>query len=285
MKRSKQKCFKQILLICLLLVPCILWGQSQTIRRKPMPKAKVAERKTTKRGTNAGKIKVGRKTKSHVMSLSERKRIIDNLINNMVYVEGGTFVMGSNIPSDDNPKHEVKVESFSIGKYEVTQEEWTAVMGSAPSCYFKGKKLPVEHISWNDSQRFIKRLNNITGKNFRLPNDSEWEFAARGGNLTHGYKYSGSNNLDDVAWYGRNSGDKTHEVGQKNPNELGIFDMTGNVWEMCQNFIVVSKDYSGYPERGGCCGNGIYDDRVSVLYRSLTEVSDKNVLHGFRLAL
>ena len=167
--------------------------------------------------------------------------VIQNLINKMVYVEGGKFTMGAtreqgNEARDyEKPTHQVFLSSFSIGKYEVTQEEWYAVMGSNPS-YFKGAKRPVEMVSWDDCQKFIDKLNTITGKKFRLPTEAEWEFAARGGNKSKGYKYSGSNEIDKVAWYGNNSGGTTHDVGQKSPNELGLYDMSGNAWEWCQDW-------------------------------------------------
>ncbi len=172
---------------------------------------------------------------------NEDRVIIDNLVNNMVYVEGGTFVMGatseqgSEADNDEKPTHSVTLSSYYIGKYEVTQAEWRAVMGSNPS-YFKGDNLPVENVSWNDCQEFIRKLNSLTGKNFRLPTEAEWEFAARGGNNSRGYKYSGSNDIGSVAWYDGNSGSKTHPVGQKSPNELGLYDMSGNVWAWCQDW-------------------------------------------------
>jgi formylglycine-generating enzyme required for sulfatase activity len=155
---------------------------------------------------------------------------------NMIYVEGGTFMMGSNEgEADEKPVHSVTVNSFYISKYEVTQKEWINIMGSNPS-YFKGDNLPVERVSWNDVQEFIKKLNQKTGQKYRLPTEAEWEYAARGGNKSNGYKYSGSNNKDEVAWYYNNSNSKTHEVGTKAPNELGIYDMTGNVWEWCSDW-------------------------------------------------
>ena len=172
---------------------------------------------------------------------NERRAIINRLVNNMVYVSGGTFTMGatseqgSDADSDEKPTHRVTLSSYYIGKYEVTQAEWRAVMGSNPS-NFKGDNLPVENVSWNDCQTFISKLNSLTGKNFRLPTEAEWEFAARGGNNSRGYKYSGSNDIGSVAWYDGNSGSKTHSVGQKSPNELGLYDMTGNVWEWCQDW-------------------------------------------------
>lgn len=159
----------------------------------------------------------------------------------MVEVEGGTFRMGatSEQGSDaydwEKPVHSVTLSGYYIGKTEVTQELWQAVMGSNPSC-FEGDDLPVEQVSWDDCQEFIRKLNALTGQNFRLPTEAEWEFACRGGNNSRGYKYSGSNYIDNVAWYDGNSGDKTHPVATKLPNELGIYDMSGNVWEWCSDW-------------------------------------------------
>ena len=164
----------------------------------------------------------------------------------MVRVEGGTFRMGATSEQEDDawdiekPVHSVTLSSYYIGKTEVTQALWQAVMGSNPS-RFEGADLPVENVSWDDCQEFIQKLNRLTGCNFRLPTEAEWEFACRGGNNSRGYKYSGSNVIDDVAWYLGNSGLKAYPVATKAPNELGIYDMSGNVWEWCND------RYADYP--------------------------------------
>ena len=167
----------------------------------------------------------------------------------MVAVEGCTFTMGATpeqgIDAYDRemPTHEVTLSSYRIGQTEVTQELWQAVMGSNPSEFTGNLQRPVEKVSWNDCQTFIAELNALTGQTFRLPTEAEWEFAARGGNRSQGHKYAGSNTVDDVAWYydnsyavGSSSPDYgTHTVATKAPNELGLYDMSGNVWEWCQD--------------------------------------------------
>ena len=189
----------------------------------------------------------------------------------MVKVEAGSFNMGAtpemeNPYDSEKPVHRVTLtNNYYIGKYEVTQALWQAVMGSNPS-NFKGDDLPVEKVSWDDCQDFISKLNAMTGKRFRLPSEAEWEYAARGGKKSRGYQYSGSNTLGDVAWYEGNSGSKTHAVGTKQPNELGIYDMTGNVYEWCQDWY---GSYSSSPQTnpigavsGSNCvnrGGGWYD--------------------------
>ena len=165
---------------------------------------------------------------------------VGNVSYRMIPVSGGTFTMGATSEmtesdGDEKPTHQVTLSSYSIGETEVTQALWKAVMGSNPS-YFKGDNLPVETVSWNDCQTFIRKLNGLTGRHFRLPTEAEWEYAARGGNQSRHTQYSGSSRIDDVAWYDGNSGNKTHPVKTKQPNELGIYDMTGNVWEWCQDW-------------------------------------------------
>ena len=192
----------------------------------------------------------------------KQKEVLSRLVGNMVQVKGGRFQMGgtpeqgSDAYNNEKPVHEVTLSDYYMGKYEVQQSEWEAVMGNNPS-RFKGADLPVEQVSWEDCHEFIGRLNALTGLNFKLPTEAQWEYAARGGNLSKGYKYSGSNNLGEVGWYWENSGDRvltgewgwekvdrnhcrTHRVSEKQPNELGLYEMSGNVYEWCEDW------YGGY---------------------------------------
>ncbi len=235
----------------------------------------------------------------------------------MVTIEGGTFTMGAADDDPDaliteRPAHNVTLSGFSIGQTEVTQELWLAVMDSNPSHfssnndYADNLQRPVESVDWYKCQKFITKLNQLTGQNFRLPTEAEWEFAARGGNLGHGYKYSGSNNIGDVAWYWGNipsqtenePGFGTQSVATKAPNELGLYDMNGNVCEWCNDWY---EDYSSDAQtnptgpdydpnyyfyrviRGGCWRAPDWYSRVTS--RDSDDYSSISWANGFRLAM
>lgn len=225
----------------------------------------------------------------------------------MVPVEGGSFMMGataeqgSNASSREKPVHQVTLSSYAIGQTEVTQELWSAVMGNNPS-YFAGGQLPVERVSWEDCQAFIAALNAMTGQNFRLPTEAEWEFAARGGNDSQGYKYAGSNDLPLVAWYSYNDSWELrgsgyygpHAVATREPNELQLYDMSGNVHEWCHDrygdYASGSQTDPTGPATGTTRvyrgGNWYFDDwfcRVS--FRNGLSPTSSNYGIGFRLAL
>ena len=216
---------------------------------------------------------------------------------NMVRVKGGTFKMGYKdkdaFVSNEEPIHQVTLSTYSIGETEVTQALWESVMGSNPSNR-GGGNLPVEWVSWNECQTFIEKLNQLTGKSFRLPTEAEWEYAARGGNKSRGYKYSGSNTLGDVAWYDGNSDGKTHEVKTKRANKLGLYDMTGNVWEWCQDWYAYYEGNSQTNPTGPSSGNthvirgggwGDYYKFCRVSRRNRHDPDYRNGGIGLRLAL
>jgi len=214
----------------------------------------------------------------------------------MVFVQGGAFNMGGHINLSEKPIHSVTVSDFYIGKYELTQKEWKAIMDSNPSDknYGIGDNNPVNMVNGNDCQEFINKLNTKTGKKYRLPTEAEWEYAARGGNKSRGYEYSGSDNLGSVGLNSDNSGYETHPVGQKQANELGIYDMTGNVWEWCSDWyrgyssdseINPQGASSGYNRviRGGSFNNLTGDCRVTCRFSRGSDGRDGNL--GFRLVL
>jgi len=214
-----------------------------------------------------------------------------------VLVKGGCFQMGDTFgdgDSDEMPAHEVCVDDYYIGKYEVTQGQWRNIRGNNPSRFsYCGDNCPVDQVSWNDIQDYIRILNQRTGKNYRLPTEAEWEYAARSGGKSE--KYSGGNDLDSVAWYDSNSGDQTHQVGQKQPNGLGIYDMSGNVWEWCQDWY--SDSYYKSSPRNNPQGPSSERDRVlrggswyssaagtRATYRFRYNPDYWNYYFGFRLA-
>lgn len=229
-------------------------GHIETPRERKARKAREAEARKKKQQQEAAA------RRQREAEERERMRPFRELEANMVYVEGGTFMMGatseqgSDVYRDEKPVHQVTLSSFHICKYEVTQELWQAVMGSNPS-RFNGSKRPVEKVSWEDCQQFITKLNQLTGKNYRLPTEAEWEYAARGGNLSKGYKYAGSNSIGDVAWYLRNSDMQTHDVGMKRANELELYDMAGNVDEWVQDWYDVYSSSSQTNPKGSSSGS------------------------------
>lgn len=226
----------------------------------------------------------------------------------MVFVESGTFTMGATAEQqepyeDEKPPHRVTLtKDFYIGETEVTQALWKAVMGFTPTASGSqwstasglGDDFPAYYISYEDVQQFISQLNSLTGAQFRMPTEAEWEYAARGGSKSKGYQYSGSNNIGDVAWYEGNSGKKTHAVKTKKANELGLYDMSGNVWEWCSDW---KGDYTSSPAvdptgldsggwrvyRGGSWYNDARGCRVAV--RNGYFPSHRNNAFGFRLVL
>ena len=225
-----------------------------------------------------------------------QREVLEKLVANMVKVEGGTFTMGDdNGEDDEKPAHQVTLSDYYICKYEVTQAEWEAVMGRNPS-YFIGDNRPVEHVSWDDCQDFVRKLNSLTGLNFSLPTEVQWEYAARGGKNSRGYQYSGSNDIGSVAWYTDNSGGKTHPVGIKQANELGLYDMSGNVGEWCSDWYGKSY-YSSSPQTdptgpsSGLCrvlrgGSWNLDaSRCRVADRNFNSVFCRYYNIGMRLAL
>ena len=182
-----------------------------------------------------------------------KRHALDPFHDLMIPIKGGTFQMGDdhgNLGEACRPVHPVSIKDFHLCTHPITQAQWRAVMGSdPPNQHFKGcDDCPVEGVSWNDAQAFLKKLNEKAGKGYRLPTEAEWEYAARGGVASRKTKFAGSDNLNEVGWYMNNSGSKTQPVMQKKANELGLYDLSGNVWEWCQD--VWHDNYKGAPTDG-----------------------------------
>lgn len=222
---------------------------------------------------------------------------VDPFEGQLVLVKGGSFRMGDLLGDgnkEEKPVHPVTVSDFYIGKFEVTQSQWESIMGSNPSHFKDCPNCPVERVSWLDVNDFLEKLNDVTDKKYRLPTEAEWEYAAKGGNKSKGYRYSGKNNVNFVAWYSGNSGNKTNLVGQKEPNELGIYDMSGNVWEWVSDwfgyFTDMPEDNPVGPEngefkivKGGSWFGYIGGNRVSC--RGSDEPVNKRSYIGFRVVI
>jgi formylglycine-generating enzyme required for sulfatase activity len=196
---------------------------------------------------------------------------IQKLLDDMVFVQGGSFMMGAEDADAEafdceKPQHEVHLSDYHIGKYPVTQAQWEAVMGNNPSRFQGCLDCPVERVSWNDCQEFLKKLNALTGLRFSLPTEAQWEYAAHGGQPGKelNFKYAGSNELDKVAWYDGNSGHKTNPVGGKVANSLGLFDMSGNVWEWCRDRYD-GKNYQQFKDKVAVDPLGSLDGELFVL--------------------
>ena len=293
----------------------LLVGNTETLRATVLPAAATNKTVSWKSSNNMvatvddGKVtaiaegsatitvttKDGNKTASCALTVNN----IQPIEMEMIWVEGGTFTMGCTDDQCSNgelPPHQVTVSSFMIAQYPVTQRQWVAVMGKNISSV-KGNYYPVEMVSWDDTQEFIRRLNTATGKNYRLPTEAEWEYAARGGNQSMEYKYSGSDSLNKVGWYVDNKDtNKIRPVGMKSPNELGIYDMSGNVWEWCGDW---HGAYTATPQtdptgpatgsyrvlRGGSWRSTARDCRVATRYYNYSPPTHRDIDIGFRLVL
>lgn len=280
------------------------------IRRPAATKPKPTVRKPQSRGSSAVRPKPAHpKKEDPINSLAEPLRShLKKLMADMVLVEGGTYMMG-NPDRDRNDEyakdvpHEVTLSSFYICKYEVTEALWTAVMGCNPSDHKLGDNYPVERVNWYDCQDFVEKLSELTGRHFRLPTEAEWEYAARGGKRSRGYRYSGSYALDEIGWHVGNAHYYKREVGTKKPNELGLYDMTGNVSEWCQDKLDIEyyhhspsinpqgPDRSTYKDnrcfRGGSvCDDDKYDRlKVYTRFSSGMPPEEKSFYIGLRLAM
>jgi formylglycine-generating enzyme required for sulfatase activity len=188
----------------------------------------------------------------------QQQQLIERLVGKMIKISTGRFQMGGNEYANEKPIHNVNIAAFKLGEFEVTQQQWQTVMGSNPSYFDNCINCPVENVSWNDIQSFLKRLSDQTGQLFRLPSETEWEYACRSGGRAQ--TYCGGNQVDDLAWHYKNSSSKTHPVGRKQANALGLYDMSGNVWEWVQDCY--HDSYQGAPSYGIAWESANCDRRV-----------------------
>ena len=286
------------LLSLLLITGSVIWGQGQITRpKKTEPTKKETPKQNATNNTNGTVKSVLPNSIETINGITvkwnevthKQKEIITELINNLVFVEGGKFIMGSvdsDAFSDEMPLHSEEIKSFMINKYETTQKLWNAIMENNPS-NFKGDNLPVENLNFDQCISFIDKLNRITGLKFRLPTEAEWEYAARGGNQSKNFKFSGDNSIDNVGWHKGNSNRKTHTVGSKKCNELGLYDMSGNVREITTDFLT---EYYGFPPdkyalrvyRGGSWAHEARASRISCRSPHTWNIVGDT---GFRLVL
>ena len=227
----------------------------------------------------------------------DEKNYVENVMGiklEMIYVKGGTFIMGNTSEkggcSDERPITEIYLDSYYIGAFEVTQKQWNIIM-RGENIADENDNLPITYVSWNEATLFCDKLSQLTGKNYKLPTEEQWEYAARGGIKNSNRKYSGSDEIDKVSWYSSNSNKEIHPVGLKHPNELGIYDMSGNVYEWCLDTYMSytykndSVKHHGVGNnkvlRGGCWSD--YASSCRVTHRFYDVSSSKSSKIGFRV--
>ncbi len=302
-----------VVMLMLVVVPS--FGQGTLVTRpqrktetKPAEPAKPSEPKQKqdhKKKTGMTKPqKPARPVSSHPAIVHSQQWAVDRILANMVRIEGGQLMIGvanattEGASQDNVPAHEVSLSPYYLGKYEVTEEEWQLIVGNNPSDKSNGimvsNTCPVDNVSWDECQQFVEKLAQLTGKPFRLPSEAEWEFAARGG-VASDFLFAGMADIERCGWYVGNSSRVKHPVGQKEPNQLGLYDMTGNVREWCQDYY--GPDYYAHspslnPQgpnegsrriiRGGSFNN--QDEACVVTYRAYSSPDNKNKFTGLRLA-
>jgi formylglycine-generating enzyme required for sulfatase activity len=272
--------------------------EQEEIERKALLEKQKKEEEARQAKLEQDRIQLEEQRKKDEALKYEREKPLRDQIANMVLVKGGTYTMGctdeqNNCAKDEKPDFKVTLSDFKISKYEVTQELWTLIMGtSLPNG--KGGKYAMHSVSWDEAIQFIVNINKRTGLNFRLPTEAEWEFAARGGNYFKGYRYSGGDNPLDVSWNFKNSSGEVKLVGQKAPNELGLYDMSGNVWEWCNDYFDLYSKYPAINPKGASSGlnrvlrGGSWKtdyDGLRVSFRGMNLPSDDSAGLGFRLAM